>query len=81
MFTIQDDLTRYEDMKITLRTMITMRIIAVKLPMMIPMTRDMVGDIPGKDTTLQNSTDITTFCCEFYVCFLAANDGVSCFVF
>ena len=26
--------------------MITMRIMAVKLPMMIPMTRDMVGDMP-----------------------------------
>ena len=51
LFTIQDDLRRHEDMKITLRTMITMRIIAVKLPMMIPMTRDMVADMPDESFT------------------------------
>ena len=32
--------------------MITMRIIAVKLPMMIPMTRDMVADMPESFTYL-----------------------------
>ena len=33
-------------------TMITMRIIAVKLPMMIPMTRDMVGDMPESERSV-----------------------------
>ena len=80
VYDTRDDLTRYEDMKITLRTMITMRIIAVKLPMMIPMTRDMVGDIPDKFATLEKSTDITIGECFFCVFFSSPWSVLFCFI-
>ena len=56
--------------RITLRTMITMRIMAVKLPMMIPMTRDIVGDIPDNVEIFNHSTHITIGQCFSLLGFL-----------
>ena len=45
----------------TLRTMMTMRIMAVKDPMMMPMTRDIVGDIPLSDSIFCLSPTSSSF--------------------
>ena len=46
---------------LTFRTMITMSIIAVKDPMMMPMTSDIVGDIPLSDSILGFSASSSSF--------------------
>ena len=46
---------------LTLRTIMTMRIMAVKDPMMMPMTRDIVGDIPLSDSIFCLSPTSSSF--------------------
>ena len=54
--------------------MITMRIMAVKLPMMIPMTRDMVGDIPD-NAKLHNRVFLVFFRSPWSVFIIVIGEG------
>ena len=51
---------------LTFKTIITMRNMAVKEPMMMPITRDIVGDIPLSDSVFDVSSS-SSYVFKFFI--------------